>query len=82
MLWINVLAITEVEIGLLVEHNLIGGEEVVVKLVEILGITGQLIHLGHHWHHHVEGIAPPPVVCWLRVGLVVHHFLGTLHHVF
>ncbi len=79
MLRIDVLAVAEVEAGLGVQHDGVAVEQVVVQLVQVALVTRQPVHLGHHRHHHVERVGPPPVVVGFRARLVAHHLTGPRH---
>ena len=79
---IDVFAVAEVQARLFVVHDGVGILPVLIHLVEVLLVARQLVHLRHHWHHHVERVGPPPVVVGLRVGLEAHHLLGACHLVF
>jgi len=80
VLGIDILSIAEVKPRLAIEHDRVGISHVVIELVEVCLVVGELIHLGHDGHHHVEGIGPPPVVGGLSVGDMAHHLFGTLYH--
>ena len=72
---IDIASVAIIELCLGVEHETVGIAEVVVEFVEILHILGDLIEFGEHWHDHIEGVGPPPVV----VSLLAHHIV---HHLF
>ena len=79
MFWPDIFPVTEIEARFLVEHDTVGIEDILIELSQVFGIPRQLVHLGHHGHHHVERISPPPVIIGFRISLIAHHFLGSFN---
>ena len=74
--WIDILAVAEIEVRLLVPHQVVGILVVCIQLVEILLVAGHLIQLGIYRHHHIQGVSPPPIVSGGVLYLIVHHLNG------
>ena len=73
VLRVDVLGIAVVQAGFLVEHQLVGPDEVQVQLVEVALVAGRLVQLGHGRHHHVQAVGPPPVIDVRRAHLMLEH---------
>ena len=78
---VDIFGIAVVELFFLVVHQAVGPEEVVVELVEILDLAGELVHLRHDGHDHIEGVGPPPEVGVGHAALVAHDLDGTCYFV-
>ena len=78
MVWIYILAITEIETSLLVVHDGIAVFPVLIHLVEIALIASKEIHLCHDRHNHIKRISPPPVIVCLATFLIAHNFLWAM----
>ena len=74
---IDVSAVAVVESGLLVEHDAVGIEDVLVEFVKVDLVAREAVEFGHHRHHHVERVGPPPIVVGPGAGLVAHHLQST-----
>ena len=71
---IDVFGIAVVEVLVGIEHDAVGIGDVFVEFVEIEFVVGHLVEFGHDGHHHVEAVAPPPVVVARSAHLILHHF--------
>ena len=74
---VDIFGIAVIELLLLVEHQAVAPEEVLREFVEVFHFTREFVHFRHHGHHHIEGIGPPPEMCFLHRALVAHDFDGT-----
>ena len=81
VLGIYIFTVAEIESGLGVEHNRVAILDVFIEFVEIALIACSLIQLGHHRHHHIESVGPPPIVVCLGAHLIFHHLAGTTYAV-
>ena len=71
---VDVFSIAVIKVLVCVEHDAVGVGDVFVELVEIERVVSHLVEFGHDRHHHVEPVAPPPVVVARGAHLVFHHF--------
>nr|GEU28650.1 HTH-type transcriptional regulator PtxR, putative [Tanacetum cinerariifolium] len=74
---VHVARVAVVQLFLAVVHDAVRVREVLVQLGQVLAIARDGIELGHHRHHHVQAVRPPPVIVLRGAHLVFHHLAGT-----
>ncbi len=79
MFRIYIFAIPKIKTGLVVKHDTVADEDVIVKFVKIFAVSGNLIHFCHHRHHHIQSVCPPPVIILRRGHLIFHYFPGAAY---
>ena len=73
MLRIHILRVTIIQVLVLIKHDAIRVEQVFVQFFQIERVMGNLVKFGHDRHHHVQAVAPPPVIVTGSAHLVFHH---------
>ena len=81
VLGIYIFAVAEIKSGLGIEHNRVAILDVLIEFFEIEVIARSLIQLGHHRHHHIESVGPPPIVVRPSAHLILHHLACTAYAV-
>ena len=76
VLGIDIFGVAVVEVLFRVEHYLVGIGDVLVQFVQIEGVMSNLVEFRHDRHHHVQSVAPPPVVVVRSTHLIFHDFAG------
>lgn len=71
---VDILRVAVVQVLVRIEHGAVGVGQVLMELVEVASVVRHLVELRHDGHHHVESVAPPPVVAARRAHLIFHHF--------
>ena len=77
MLGIDKAAVTVVQPCFRVVHHTVCIRKVFVQLFQIKRIFRDSIQFGHHGHHHIKPVSPPPVVIFISPHLILQHFTGT-----
>ncbi len=73
---VYIFGIAIVQAFVIVVHDTVAYNDVIVQFVEVFVVAGDIIHLGHHRHYHIQTVRPPPIVVGRGRHLVLHYFAG------
>ena len=73
VLRIHIFRVTIIQVLVFIEHDAIRVKQVLIQFFQIERVMGNLVKLGHDRHHHIQTVAPPPIIVIGRAHLVFHH---------